>query len=391
MTHKADIVIFGSGIAGLWLFNRMKRAGYNALLLESKGIGGGQSVASQGIIHSGLKYAFAGKLNKLAESISAMPDLWRSALKGEGHVDLSAARVNADSQYLMIPKSSLGGLMGGLVKLVTKQALGNNVHEVKQADWPEEIKDSGFKGTVVFMDEPVLDAPSVIRALAEPYKECIRKIDTPDDPFGFLERHGIEAKEIVFTAAASNHEVASARSEDDGLATQKRPLLMGMMKPAPYPLYAHLVGNSDKPVATITTHEAADGSLVWYLGGGVAERDKDSDPNEVYAAAKKGFAKYLPKLDLSAVEWAVLPIDRVEGKSDIDGWMPDTPTIHSVGKTHYCWPTKLTFAPLLTERLMEKMSIGPSREASGAASDWSFLPDIDYALSPWDGVKEWTK
>ena len=382
MSLKVDIVVFGAGIAGLWTFHRMKRLGYDVLLLESDAIGGGQSIASQGIIHSGLKYAFAGKINKLAQSISAMPDLWRAALRGEGDVDLSTAKVNADSQYLLIP----GGLMAGLVKLVTKQALGGQVHEVAEVDWPQEIKASGFKGKVVFMDEPVLDAPSVIRALAQPYKDCIRKIDTPDDPFGFLERNEIEAQHIIFTAAESNHAVADASGHGDGLATQKRPLLMGMMKNAPYPLYAHLVGNSDKPVATITTHMAKEGALVWYLGGGVAERDKDSNAQEVYDAAQKGFAKYLPDVDLSQAEWAVLPIDRVEGKSEIDGWMPDTPTIHSTENVHYCWPTKLTFAPLLSDRLLERIDLEPSN----TQSDFSFLPEIGYASAPWDKTS-WTK
>ena len=380
--HNPDIVIFGAGIAGLWAFNRFKALGYDALLLESEAIGGGQTIASQGIIHSGLKYAFAGKINKLAQSISAMPDLWRSALNGEGDVDLSAAQYNAESQYLLIP----GGLMGGLVKLVTKQALGNNVHEVKQDDWPEEIKSSGFKGNAIFMDEPVLDVPSVIRALAEPYKNSIRSINTPDDPFGFLERHGIEAKHIIFTGAGSNAQIAQSANHEKGLETQARPLLMSMLKPAPYSLYAHLVGNSDKPVVTITTHKASDGKLVWYLGGSVAERSKEANPEEVYTASKKGFAKYLPHVDLSNVEWATLPIDRIEGKSNIDGWMPDTPTIHSHDNVHYCWPTKLTFAPLLADRLLEKLDIKPS----GKQTDFSFLPEVDYAQTPWDKA-HWTK
>ena len=383
--RNIDIVIFGAGIAGLWAFNRFKRMGYDVLLLESGAIGCGQTIASQGIIHSGLKYAFAGKINKLAQSISAMPDLWRAALRGEGDVDLSAAEYNAESQYLLIPK----GFMGGLIKLVTKNALGNNVHEVPENLWPDEIKSSGFKGNVVFMDEPVLDTTSVIRALAEPYKNCVRHIDSPDDPFGFLERHNIEAKHVIFTGAASNAEVAQNSNHAQGLQTQHRPLLMGMMKPAPYPLYAHLVGSSDKPVATITTHKTSDGEFVWYLGGGVAERDKDSDPDEVVEATRKGFAKFLPQVDLSSVQWATLPIDRVEGKSDIDGWMPDTPTIHTVdhgaGTVHYCWPTKLTFAPLLSDRLLEKINDQPS----GHETDFSFLPEVGYTQTPWDSTT-WT-
>lgn len=374
--RNVDIAIIGAGIAGLWAFHRFKRMGYDVLLLESDSIGNGQTIASQGIIHSGLKYAFAGKINDLAQNISAMPDLWRMALRGEGDINLSAARYNAESQHLLIPK----GFMGGLVKLVTKQALGNNVHEVPKDEWAQEITNSGFKGSVVFMDEPVLDIPSVIRALAEPFKDSIRKIDTPEDPIGFLERHEIYPQQIIFTSAASNAINASQAQHNNGLETQKRPLLMGMLKPAPYPLYAHLVGSSDKPVATITTHKAEDGELVWYLGGGVAERAKEADPKEVYEATRKGFAKYLPDVDLSAVEWAVLPIDRVEGKSKTDGWMPDTPTIHSVGNVHYCWPTKLTFAPLLSDRLLEKIDLEPS----GNETDFSFLQPVEYTKTPWD-------
>ena len=381
MKINPDIVIFGAGIAGLWAFHRFKALGYDALLLESNAIGCGQTIASQGIIHSGLKYAFAGKVNKLAESISAMPDLWRAALRGEGDVDLSSARTNADSQYLLVPK----GLMGGLVKLVTKKALGGNVHEVPKNEWPSHIAKSGFKGRVIFMDEPVLDIASVLRALADSYKDSIRKIDTPDDPLGFLARHGIESKHIVFTSAASNAHIAKNAGHDHGLATQARPLHMGFLKPAPCELYAHLVGNSDKPVATITTHKSSDGDLVWYLGGGVAERDKDSDLAEVISTAKIGFAKYMPDLDLSNVQWAGLPIDRIEGKSDIDGWMPDTPTIHSVDNVHYCWPTKLTFAPLLSDRLLEKVGA-----PSNTSSDFSALPEVAYTQTPWD-TADWTK
>ena len=379
--YTPDIVIFGGGIAGLWAFHRYKSIGYDTLLLESTTIGGGQTIASQGIIHSGLKYAFAGKVNKLAQGISAMQDLWTSALHGDGDVDLSAAKTLSNSQYLMMNNK----VMGEIIKLITRQALGNNVHEIKPEDWPQEIKKSGFKGKVVFMDEPVLDIPSVLRALAEPFKDSIRKIETPDDPFGFLDRHGIEPKQIVFTSAASNAEIATKAKHNAGLETQVRPLLMGMLKPAPYPLFAHLVGHSDKPVASITTHTTREGELVWYLGGGAAERSKDANPKDGYDAVRNGFSKYIPNVDLSDSRWAALPIDRIEGKSGIDGWMPDTPTIHSQKNTHYCWPTKLTFAPLLTQRLLDKMNIQPS----GTQSDWSFLPEVGYSETPWDEA-HWT-
>lgn len=380
----ADVVIFGAGIAGLWLHARLRGLGYNSLLLETGGIGGVQSVGSQGILHSGLKYAFAGKINALAQSISAMGERWRACFSGDGELDLRATRISTDSQILMIPR----GFMGGLVKLVAQKALGNAVREIPAGDWPEAIKESGFKGQLVYMDEPVLDIPSLIRALAEPHSSSIRRIDWDDVTLGegscTLGGQEIIADHMIFTAAGSNHKIATQLGHDHGLKTQIRPLHMGMLRPAPFELYAHLVGPSDKPVATITTHKDHNGMLVWYLGGLVAERAMDTPPQEVYQAARKGFAKYMPQLDLSAVQWNSLPVNRIEGKSDTEGWLPDTPVVHQHGSTLYCWPTKLTFAPMLADKVLPLL-----KPPSGGCSDWSFLAEAPYAPAPWDTDKTW--
>ncbi len=384
---KADIVIFGAGIAGLWTFHRLKKRGYDVLLLEKDSIGCGQTIASQGIIHSGLKFVFAGKINKLAQSISAMPDVWREAMRSENEVDLTTAKMSAESQYLLIPK----GLFGGLSKIVAKKALGKSVREVPKEDWPEDLKSAGFEGAVIFMGEPVLDIGTALRSLAEPYRDSIRKISKEEatSPFDFLKKHKIDARKIIFTSAASNQEIAEKSEHAKGLETQKRPLHMGFLKPAPFPLFAHLVGKTDKPVATITTHKTKEGELVWYLGGGVAERSKDSDPKDVFDATKKALKSYLPNIDLANVEWTSLPIDRVEGKSRTDSWIPDTPTIHHAGKTLYCWPTKLTFAPMLSDMLIKELEaekIAPS----GTKTNWTFLPPAEYTKTPWDSAT-WTK
>lgn len=371
---KADIIIHGAGIAGLWLHHRLRREGYDCLLLEKDKIGGGQSIASQGIIHSGLKYTLAGKVSELARSISAMPDRWRDALAGKGEVDLRGAKMNAASQQLLIPP----GFMGGIVKNIAGKALGGGAHDIALSDWPDGLKESGFNGSLIHMAEPVLDIPSVIRALAEPYKESIRQSgeEIPN------------ARLHIYTAAAGNLEAAKKFGQDKGLETQARPLMMGMLKPAPFSLYTHLIGKSDKPVCTITTHIDKDGALIWYLGAQVAERNKEEAPEKVYSAALKAFQTYLPQVDFSNTQWATLPIDRIEGKSKTGGWLPDTPTIHEADNHLYCWPTKLTFAPLLANNVMEKIR-ARGIEPSGSTSDWSHLLPVDYALPPWDHVT-WT-
>ena len=315
-----------------------------------------------------------------------MPERWRAALRGDGEVDLSAAGTRADSQFLLIP----GGFMGGLTRLVAQRALGGNSRVVPPADWPEGLSGSGFRGSVVFMDEPVVDVPSVVRALAEPHREAVRRVAPADAdaPLEFLRAHGIEPRAVLFTAAAGNARIASVNGHDDGLEDQHRPLLQGLMKPAPFALYAHLVGTSDKPVATVTTHATADGTPVWYLGAAVAERPRDADPAETIEAARAALAAYLPGFDPAGVSWAALPVDRVEGRTR--GFrMPDTPTLHRVGTSMYAWPTKLTFAPLLADRVLAELD-GLGITASGRRTDFAFLPPVGYAVAPWDEAA-WTR
>lgn len=393
-TYKADIIIFGAGVAGLWLHHRFSKAGYNSLLLETDAIGGQQSIASQGILHSGLKYTLAGKVNKLAQSISAMPDRWRAAMQhySGAEVDLTRAAMMAPSQLLMIPD----GFMGGLIKIVTEKTLGNGVTDIPRDDWPDGIAQSGFKGRLVSMGEPVLNAASVMRALAEPYQRSIRRIDMDftsfdQDDAGDIssiwidDEHEIKAQHVIFTAAASNAKIARMLGHDEGLKTQARPLLMGMLRPAPFDCFAHLVGPSDKPVATITTHYDHNKQRVWYVGAAVAERAKEDDPRKVRKAMMDALKKYMPAIDVSHFEWATLPIDRIEGASETDGWMPDTPTVHRAGNAFYCWPTKLTFAPMLGDKLAEFL---PAPQGVKAA-DWSFLEEAPFAPLPWDALERW--
>lgn len=310
-----------------------------------------------------------------------MPNIWKEALNGKGQVDLSQAKTNANSQHLLIPS----GVFGNVTKILTERAFGENVHTIKQEEWPDGIKNSGFNGSLIFMDEPVLDIPSVISALAMPYQNSIRKISYAKSkkPFEFLKNQNIEAKQIIFTTATDNHDIATQMKDDDGLNTQKRPLLQGMLKNAPFPLWGHLVGKTDKPVASITTHKDQNNNLIWYIGGSVAERSTQAPPTQTYNATIKAIKSYLPNVTTNKMEWDVLPINRIEGQSKTQHWLPDTPTIHDTKNALYCWPTKLTFAPMLAQMIVKKLeekNITPSH----IENDYTVLPPVEYAKTPWD-------
>jgi hypothetical protein len=81
---------------------------------------------------------------------------------------------------------------------------------------------------------------------------------------------------------------------------QRRPLHMIIAKgPSLKPLYAHCLGGGTKPRITVTTHPAADGKWVWYLGGDIAEAD--------------GVARSLPnRSPPRRKSWPIAAVDRPE-------------------------------------------------------------------------------
>ena len=95
-----DLIIFGGGVAGLWLLDEAVRNGYSAILVEASALGSGQTVASQGIIHGGLKYTLQGLLTGSATAIREMPLVWRECLAGQRQPDLTDTPVRSDYCYL---------------------------------------------------------------------------------------------------------------------------------------------------------------------------------------------------------------------------------------------------------------------------------------------------
>ena len=106
MVFQYDIIIFGGGIAGLYTANRLRRAGYNLILIEKDTLGGAQTLASQGMIHGGQKYGLGGSVTGHSRSMAAMPARWDACFSGAGDVDLSGVHFLSRTQ-LMFPAASL--------------------------------------------------------------------------------------------------------------------------------------------------------------------------------------------------------------------------------------------------------------------------------------------
>ena len=128
--------------------------------------------------------------------------------------------------------------------------------------------------------------------------------------------------------------------------------------------------------------------LAGYFGGQVAERDKNENPDAVYDAMFEALKKYMPLTEINDADLAVLPIDRIEAKPGA-GIMPDAPVIYNKDDKIYAWPTKLTFAPMMADKIADELKtqdISPSHNHT----DWSFLPEVSYAEPPWEKA-QWIK
>ncbi|RBJ81542.1 FAD-dependent oxidoreductase [Pseudomonas sp. MWU12-2534b] len=371
---STDVLIVGAGVAGLWLNARLRRQGFSTVLVESASLGGGQSVKSQGIIHGGAKYALHGALTGASEAIADMPRRWREALAGSGELDLSGVRLLSDAHYLWSP----GTLAGNLTSFFASKAVRGRVDQVKGEQLPPALQDKRFKGKVYRLAELVVDVPSVIQRLAELGGDSLlagQKIE-PLLESGQLaglrvDEREIRAQRIVLSAGAGNAELLQAVGLNQP-AMQRRPLHMVLVKgPSLKPLYAHCLGGGPKPRITVTTHPAADGQWVWYLGGDLAEAEGVArEPAAQIAAAQKELGQLLPWVDLSQAQWATLRVERAEpAQSGLT--RPDNAFLAEQDRLLVGWPTKLALAPDFADRVLAALERDGIRPGHNQA-----LPDL---------------
>jgi len=357
MSHplSTDVLIVGGGIAGLWLNARLRRLGYSTLLVERGSLGGEQSVKSQGIIHGGAKYALHGALTGASEAIADMPRRWREALSGSGELDLSGVRLLSEAHYLWSP----GTLAGNLTSFFASKAVRGRVDQVKGEQLPPALQDRKFKGKVYRLAELVLDVPSLITRLAELTGDgLLAALDIQPLRDGTqlsglrIDGREIRAQRVVLSAGAGNAQLLATLGIEQP-KQQLRPLHMVLAKgPALKLLYAHCLGGGPKPRVTVTTHPAADGQWVWYLGGDLAEADGVArDEASQIKAAQQELAELLPWVDQSATRWATLRVDRAEPAQS--GLVrPDNAFLAEDGPLLVGWPTKLALSPDFADRVV---------------------------------------
>ncbi len=380
-SYSADLLIFGGGIAGLWTLLRARQAGYQALLLENRALGGVQSIASQGIIHGGTKYALGGSVTASTRAIGDMPGIWRDALAGRGDVDLSGVRLLSGHQYLW----SSGSLTSSLASLFASKLMQSRVTPLTRDELPPPFDVSGFRGRLYRLEEPVLDTASLMKRLvsqASPWC-CLYDADNMAirNNSVVIGKLTISPRRVLLAAGRGN----AALMEGWGMTAprmQLRPLHMVMARGKLPPVHAHCLGGSANPRLTITSYPLEGGESVWYLGGDLAETGVAREPAAQIAKACAELERLLPWMDFQSLQWATLPIDRAEVATP-GGKRPDDCYLGGAGPVMVAWPTKLAFAPRLADRVLERLAregISPSEREMPPPD----LPAPPLAPLPWE-------
>ena len=390
---QLDCIIFGGGVAGLFALDKCLSSGVHAILLESKSLGTGQTIDSQGIIHGGLKYAITGHGGRAASAISEMPAAWRSCLAGEEKPDLQNVVMRSDFCHLWRTDS----IRSKLGWIAAKFALRTKPVILDQDELPVALQ--GVTGTVARLAEQVIEPRSLLEVLSRQLEghlfqtvEGGVEVSPLDD--GWLiqllnpetgEPLDLCAKKIVLTAGSGNSHLRTLFGLEAG-KTQSRPLHMVMARGDLPALNGHCIDGAKTRVTITTTKDYANRN-VWQIGGQLAEDGIDVLPETLITHAVDEIHAVLPNVNLQGIEFITYMTTRAE--QNTRGNRPNDIAIIEENNVLTCWPTKLAFAPRLAVEIVTRLGVEPSNQ-DDAMAQFPSWPSPTVALPPWESDQPWT-
>jgi glycerol-3-phosphate dehydrogenase len=386
---RLDVLIFGGGAAGLWCLERFRRAGYTAFVLESRALGGGQTIQAQGIIHGGGKYALRGVRDFAAvRATKEMPALWRRCLAGGMEPRLNGTRILSERCYLWLPRGSLVASLqswGFMPILAHSGLLATRPQKVEREAWPEALRGSAI--AVYALNEQVISTGTFLQALAAKHQDFTFLYDSKALRFagGEVEigGHALRPRAIVLAAGEGNAALLR-KAAIDGDLMQRRPLCMVLLKGMLPPLFGHCIAGG-KTSLTVTT--PAEG--IWQVGGEIAERlAREENDERARSEAIKEIRRGLPSVDLSGVEVALYRATRAEATT-ADHRRPSGVHISQVTpQITVGWPTKLALVPVLAEEVFLSVNEQLKEPADGSGNSSLAWPKPPLARYPWEEA-EW--
>ncbi len=390
-----DVVIFGGGITGLWLLDTLVRMGARVLLLEADSFGAGQTIASQGIIHGGVKYSLRGMLTPAGRAVRDMPLLWRRCLAGEQQPDLTGTLHRGEFCHLW-QTSSIASRLG---MIGAQSGLRVTPHKISKYERPDVLR--SCPGTVSRLDEQVIDPGSVLEIFSDRHRAHTLRIDaasgiefSTDGPGQIRlirminpstgDTLDLQPNLTVLTAGVGN----GGLRDQIGLSTklmQRRPLHMTIARGSLPMLNGHCIDGMKTRVTITSTKDYAD-RTVWQIGGQLAEDGVSMESTLLVDRARSEIQAVLPGIDLRQVDWATYRVDRAE-PSTLGGHRPDTAFARRDGNTLTVWPIKMVLVPQLVDQVVQQVSINAGDPLqTDELSDW---PRPQVAIYPWEDELSW--
>ena len=346
-TIDVDVAIVGAGVAGLWLANHLSGKGLAVAVCEGDAIGGVQTMAAQGIVHGGLKYALGGRAGAAVAALRTMPARWRAALAGRGEVDLQGVPVPAErlqlwASFIAAPRALAAAKLVGTTG--------------RSAPAPPPFG----RGRLLPLDDFVIDVPGLVQRLAAPIRHrVLQSAVAPEHvvpgPRGVAEVVAaggtLRAAAYVFAAGAGNTALAAKAGFGD-VAMVRRPLRqISVRLPRPASVFAHCLF---RPFGTTPDLTIASHGRTLYVGGRIASAGLERPVAAQLAALRQQLARVLPGLDLAGAEFDTHTVDRAEPAAG--GHRQGDVFVAERGNCLLCWPGKLSLAPRLGDVVAERLA-----------------------------------
>jgi hypothetical protein len=354
------------------------------VLADHAPLGTGQTIASQGILHRGVKYAMSTHAAAASDALANAQAAWESHFQGRGCLDLRGLPMLSSTMHLWTRPGLFANVMGGVTGAAASLAMKSGVRKLGRDEFPESFVASPRSVQVWEVAERCLDPRRLLEALRD--APCGPIVETKGrSPAQLAE--AVDAAAVLLTSGVGNEQLLAACGLDPTPLCQRRPLHMLIMHEAPFEFYGHCLQElSDKPRLTITTARAGEG-LVWYLGGNVAETGIERSEAEQIEAAREELRQSMPWAPIDGSRWSTLRVDRAEGRT-ADGRRPDGPVVRPAGELpggiplFALWPTKLALAPSLAIAIASELEpLGlPRTPADGRAATC----EVPVARLPWE-------
>lgn len=383
---KTDCTIIGGGVAGLWTALLLKKAGYQVVVLEQQGLGQGQTINSQGILHSGTKYLLSGLLNDSAKNLTHMPQVWADCLHAQtGPIDLNQTQVAASKQFFW----SNGSILSGFTTFMASKILHAQARLLEPPAYPSMLQNPAFKGLVYELPEIILDVQSLLNDFrSQLFPNLIKIEDCSIEPHNRITyfktktaRATITSQVIILTAGANNGPIGSTFSLH---RMQIRPLRMAAIKhPHLKPFWGHAIGAHKNPLLSISSHYNQQKELIWYLGGELAESNAQAEAGEHIQATKTALSKAFKWIDWKNSLVKSIYIERAEAEQATLE-RPNGPFIESHNNLMLAWPTKLTFAPDVASSILQTLQKQAVLPLPNLPLPPEFLEKPEVAAPAWD-------